>query len=404
MKNHKERMLQGLLLLKRMLLPVIEKMLKLLTSWISYREGTVMFISYHGKGYSDNPRALYEFIIKDRRFDNWKFIWVAPSDNLHMYDERTIVVKYGSVRYMYYLARAKFWVINCKMPEYIDKKKGQVYLQTWHGTPLKRLAHDLDVLNKNNYYRSNLSYEEMTRSYDIDVEKYDYMISPNSFTTEVFQTAFGIDKDRLIETGYPRNDILSNATKEQIQKIKVKYKIPQDKKVLLYAPTWRDNSYIASGYTFELLVDFYKWREKLGEEYVVVFKPHYLISNEFDLKELEGFIYMVPSTTDISELYLITDVLITDYSSVFFDFAILNKPIYFYMYDLDEYKDELRGFYIDIYKDIPGDVFQEEETMLEEIRGNVFDYNRLEQFNRRFNNMEDGNATKRVIDIVFNQM
>ena len=173
---------------------------------------------------------------------------------------------------------------------------------------------------------------------------------------------------------------------------------------MLYAPTWRDDQYVAKGYTFHLEADFRKWKRLLGEDHVVVFKPHYLIINEqADDPQLEGFLYSIGADQDISSLYLIADVLVTDYSSVFFDYAILGRPIYFYMYDLDSYREELRGFYIDIYSDLPGDIYEDEETMLKDIREGNFDRERLSQFNARFNEHEDGHASQRVIDIVFGE-
>jgi len=99
-------------------------------------------------------------------------------------------------------------------------------------------------------------------------------------------------------------------------------------------------------------------------------------------------------------LYIIADALVTDYSSVFFDYAILKRPIYFYMYDLIHYRDELRGFYLDVYHDLPGDIIEDENQLLEEIKKG-YDYQRLDKFNQRFNNHEDGKASKRVVDIVF---
>ena len=300
------------------------------------------------------------------------------------------------------MPKAKYWVINCKMPEYICKKPKQVYLQTWHGTPLKRLGHDIIAPEGVTFYRSGMSFEEMVKSYDIDVARYNYMISPNKFCTEVFQSAFGINRERLIETGYPRNDFISNATKAQCEEIKKKYHIPLDKKVVLYAPTWRDNSYVSSGYTFELQVDFKKWQEILGDEFIVIFKPHYLIINQFENDtSLHGFVYSISAEAEINELYVISDMLITDYSSVFFDYAILKRPIYFYMYDLEEYANELRGFYLDIYQDLPGQIYTDESQMMLDVKEGVYDYERLNIFNQRFNHMEDGHCAKRVIDILF---
>ena len=154
------------------------------------------------------------------------------------------------------------------------------------------------------------------------------------------------------------------------------------------------------GYTFNLEVNFKKWYEILKEDYIVIFKPHYLIVNDFDLTGLEDFVYYVDPIVDISSLYLISDLLITDYSSVFFDYAILKRPIYFYMYDLEDYRDALRGFYLDIYHDLPGDIIEDEDILLDKIKNSIYDYSKQSLFNQRFNNNEDGHASSRVIDIV----
>ena len=242
----------------------------------------------------------------------------------------------------------------------------------------------------------------MYKTYDVDVSRYNYMISPNAFCSKIFPHAFNIHPSKLIETGYPRNDILSHVDLNRVREKKKQLNLPLDKKVILYAPTWRDNSYVAAGYTFKLQADFHKWKEILSDEYVVIFKPHYLIINTFkEDKELEGFLYSVDATMDIAQLYECCDILITDYSSVFFDYAILNRPIYFYMYDLEEYAKDLRGFYLDIYNDLPGKIYRKEEEMLKDISNSIFDFNKLSSFNSYFNNKEDGYASKRVVDILY---
>ena len=371
-------------------------------NFIPVDDHTVIFVSFHGRGYSDNPKAIYEEMKKDERWKDYQFIWcIKHHKKKNLEIEGAKIIEYFSIPYFFYLSRAKYWIFNCKMPGYVVKKPNQIYLQTWHGTPLKRLGHDIHVDEQTTFYRSKMTAEEMYRTYDRDVARYNYMISPNAFCTEVFQSAFAIHKERLIETGYPRNDILSNATTEDANTIKQRLGIPFDKKVLLYAPTWRDNQYVTKGYTFKLEADFKKWKEVLSDEYVVVFKPHYLIINESSKDEsLKGFLYNINANEDISSLYLIADVLVTDYSSVFFDYAILNRPIYFYMYDIESYKDELRGFYIDIYKDLPGKIYETEDTMLQDIKHQVYDFTKLKEFNAYFNEHEDGNASKRVLDIL----
>ena len=358
----------------------------------------VIFIAFHGRGYLDNPKAIHRYMSELSNFKNYSFIWPLK----HKKEIKNAkVVQYLSLTYFYYMARSKYWISNCKLPSYIYKKKNQIYLQTWHGTPLKRLGHDIVVSNKK-FYRSGLSAEEMKKTYDDDVSKYNYMLSPNSFCTKVFQSAFRINKERLIETGYPRNDILSNYTKGYKQDIFKKYGLPSNKKIILYAPTWRDNQFNVSGYVFELKVDFKLWKEILGEDYIILYKPHYLIINKMKKdKALDDFVYEIDADAEISDLYIISDILITDYSSVFFDYAILKRPIYFYMQDIKEYQHELRGFYLAIHKDLPGNIYETEKEMLEDIVKDRFDYKRLDEFNERFNYLEDGKGAKRVVDILF---
>ena len=362
----------------------------------------VVFLSFHGRGYSDNPRAIYEYMRLDKRFKDYKFIWfISNANKKNIVIEGATIVEYMSIQYFYYLAKSKYWVFNCKMQEFIKKKDNQVYLQTWHGTPLKRLGHDISVDESTTFSRSGMTYEQMCHSYDVDVSRYTYMISPNRFCSEVFPSAFGVDKEKLIETGYPRNDFITNASKEDVMRIKERLNIPSNKKVILYAPTWRDNSYVAAGYTFELKADFHKWKELLSDEYVVVFKPHYLIINKYkDDASLKGFLYSVEASAEINELYVISDMLITDYSSVFFDYAVLNRPIYFYMYDFDDYRDQLRGFYLDVYRELPGKIYEEENCLLEAIVNKEFNYECLNVFNKRFSHAQTGDCAKKVVDIL----
>lgn len=391
--------------IKKLAGKVIKILYKLTYRFISIDDKLVIFISFHGRGYSDNPRAIYEQMKKDERFKDYRFIWfIKNHKKKDIQIDGAEIKEYFSLPYFYYMSKAKYWIINCKMPTYICKKENQVYLQTWHGTPLKRLAHDIIAPEDATFYRSGVSFEQMTRSYDIDVERYNYMISPNAFCTEVFQTSFRINRERLIETGYPRNDFITNATEDDIRNLKLKYNLPLDKKIVLYAPTWRDNSYVASGYTFELEADFHKWKEILGDDYIVVFKPHYLIINKYENDDsLTGFLYSMKAEAEINELYVLSDILITDYSSVFFDYAVLNRPIYFYMYDLEQYKGELRGFYLDIYTELPGKIYEDESNLLLDIKNQVYDYSHLETFNQRFSAWQTGDCAKKVIDIVFKE-
>ncbi|MBU5315163.1 CDP-glycerol glycerophosphotransferase family protein [Clostridium bornimense] len=389
--------------IKKFLGRIIKTSYNLWYKFVTVDEKTILFISFHGRGYSCNPKYLHKYLLSNEKYKDYKFVWAVKKGKGKEISGAK-VIRYNSVKYFYYLAKSKYWIVNCKLPRHILKKENQVYLQTWHGTPLKRLAHDIQIGSDAKFYRTGVSKKEMTDTYDIDVKRYNYLISPNKFSTEKFQSAFEIERNRIIETGYPRNDYLTNITDSEINNLKEKYKIPKDKKVILYAPTWRDNSFNVKGYTFKLEVNFNKWKEVLGEEYVVLFKPHYLITNKFNNDGLEEFLYTIKEDKDINELYVISDILVTDYSSVFFDYAILQRPILFYMYDLKEYDEEIRGFYLDINKDLPGSIFTKEDDLLKKIL-NIEDYKKstsklLNDFNNTYNYLQDGHASERVIKIL----
>lgn len=374
------------------------------STFVPVKDKQILFLSFHGKGYSDSPKAIYEYMMESGEYKDYSFVWAiknARKKNIGIPGAK--IIEYGSISFYLALASSKYWFFNCKMPVFLKKKRKQVYLQTWHGTPLKRLGKDIIVPEGTTFYRSGSTEKEMHASYEIDSKKYNYMVSPNPFCTRIFPGAFGVAENKLIETGYPRNDILVNTTDAQIAQMKKEMGLPLDKKIILYAPTWRDNSFNNAGYTFELKVDFKKWQEVLGDEYVVIFKPHYLIVNKFDMSEVKDFVYEVGAEKDISAFYLLSDILVTDYSSVFFDYAILNRPMYFYMFDLKEYAEELRGFYFDIHETLPGDILEDENTLLMKIKDNAYDFERLDAFNEEFNPWSDGLSSKKILDHVFHK-
>ena len=361
---------------------------------------TILFISYHGRGYSCNPKYIHQELLQDERFKGFNFIWALKDTSQEI--EGATIIKYRSLQYFYYLAKSKIWISNCKLPSYCLKKRKQVYIQTWHGTPLKRLAYDINIDEKQTFYRSKMSKQEMVKSYDDDSKQYNYLISPNSFTSEKYQSCFKVSSDKIKEFGYPRNDFLVNLKQDQIEQLKVKLGLPSDKKIILYAPTWRDNSFDHKGYTFNLQCDFKKWQHYLEKDYVVIFKPHYLISNKFDNEQFKDFLYLFDANIDINELYAVSDLLITDYSSVFFDYSILDRPILFYMYDLDDYRDNLRGFYLDIDKDLPGQVVKHEEDLFKIIINDMHNFESIKalrkDFINKYHTSEQGNASKKIID------
>lgn len=384
---------------------------KILRYFYSFRpisDNLVIFESYNGRGYSDSPKAIYETMLGDSQYANYRFVWVFRKPSAYTWlseNPRTTLVKYRSPRYYKTYASAKYWVTNAMIPLQVGKRPGQVMLQCWHGTPLKRLRNDIIENTKN----AMNTLDDFRRKNNLDTIRYDYLISPSLYASEKFTSAFALNElgkqDIIIETGYPRNDFLRNHTAEDVSMVKKNLGIPLDKKVLLYAPTWRDDQHDdEQGYVYQSPIDFDYLREQIGDKYVILFRTHYLIGNRFDFSPYEGFVYNVSQIDDVNELYIISDVLMTDYSSVFFDYANLNRPMIFYMYDRDHYEQQLRGFYLDI-SELPGDIITSERE-LAPILGDLPAYQQkhaagYKGFAEKFVYMDDGNSAARVINKVF---
>src|SRR5690606_27664036 len=179
-------------------------------------------------------------------------------------------------------------------------------------------------------------------------------------------------------------------------------------KIMLYAPTWRDNEFYEKGkYRFEFQFDLEKWKTEFGDEWILLSRMHYRVAESFDFSAHAGTVFDVSSYPDIRELYLAADLLITDYSSVFFDFAILNRPIVFYMYDLELYRDQLRGFYLDIEREAPGPIVETEEQLFQALHmlkdADVRQDPKFGSFKEKFSVWEDGRAAERVVKAFLKQ-
>lgn len=364
----------------------------------------VLFESFLGKQYACSPKAIYEAMKRDHRYDAYRFIWVFRDDNNKrkiLGDERTIIVKYNSRKYLRLYARAKYWVTNWRLSEAIIKKENQICIQTWHGTPLKKIGMDLNIEGN-----ATTSQRKGHKMYLNDAKKYDFFISPSNFCTKVFTTAFGLNilhkENILIETGYPRNDYLYRFSQEDVRKIKQELGIPFDKKVLLYAPTWRDNQHeLGVGYTLDMSSHIEKFLNEATKEYTVILRLHYLIANKLDVTAYEGKVIDCSKLDDINLLYVISDILVTDYSSVFFDYANLHRPILFYMYDLKEYESKVRDFYINL-DELPGPIIETEDQLIDMVK-NVGEWSesyklKYQLFNEKYNYLDDANSGLRVVE------
>lgn len=288
-----------------------------------------------------------------------------------------------------------------KQPLSVPKREDTVLLETWHGTPLKRLAFDLnDVVGGVSNYKDKFYRQK---------ENWDYLLSDNPFSTEKFQSCFMYPKEKILEYGYPANDPLYAPDREErARKIKEKLGIPADKKVIMYAPTWRDDNYYEIGqFKFDLDLDVNRLEKEFGDEYVLLLRLHYLVVEALDMSKYGEFAVNGSAYDDVTDLYLITDILITDYSSVFFDFANLKRPILYYTYDLERYRDVLHGFYLSMEDDLPGPMLLTNDEVVDAIK-NIDQIqekykDRYEEFYNRFCCIDDGHATERVVNKIFKE-
>lgn len=359
----------------------------------------VFFESFFGKNYSGNPKYVYEQMLKDPYFEEYTFIWSYSGLNPEKLPGNPIIVDRESSDYYRYLAEAKYWVSNIVFPVH-KKREGNVYLQTWHGTPLKKLGFDIEIEGPETLARENFYLES---------RNWDYLIAANEYSSQIFRRAFKYEKEMIVD-GYPANDIFYEKKEIQDKKadeVKSAIGIPSDKKVILYAPTWRDNEMVGSwDHSFKLKFDLDKFHQELSGEYVLVLRMHHLVGDALVIDDkYKSFVYDCSKYDDIQELYRITDVLITDYSSVFFDYANTRKPILFYAYDFNMYKDDIRGFYLDMESELPGPVLKDDTDLLESIVhieqiSNEYK-DRYQKFHERFCGSENGDAGKKVIEKVF---
>lgn len=365
------------------------------------RRDWVFIESFFGKSYSDSPKYLYEYLQKTRG-DKYRYIWVLNQKSPALAKSgRHTRVKMNSLRYVYYASRCGYRIFNVRQPAWNKKRPGVVFLETWHGTPLKKLAFDMDDITSASQNHKTLFYKHG--------REWNYLISANRFSTDVFERAFVFDRDKILEYGYPRNDILYADNKDEIAaEVKKELGIPEGKRVILYAPTWRDNQFYDRGkYKFTLALDLGRLQKEFGKDSVVLLRTHYYIADILDLTEYEGFVYNGSQYEDVSRLYLASDICITDYSSVFFDFANLKRPILFYAYDFDEYADEIRGMYMDMEKELPGPILRTNDAVVEALHNMdaiTRTYQaRYEEFYQRFCSVDDGHASERVIEKVFGE-
>lgn len=370
----------------------------------SPKKDLLMFESFNGNDINDNPAAIYHQLVATHpELAKTAYFGVKPRyyTKLKAKYPHILLVKRFSFKWVWVMAHAHYWVFNSRMPNWWCKNRKTIYIQTWHGTPLKHLGVDIE-----NVSIPGTTTEDYYQQFTREASRWDYLIASNEYSKKIFRSAFQFH-NQFLEIGYPRNDVLyQNNRPDTIRDLKQRLVGRPDATVITYAPTWRDDDAIKKGqYHFQLPFDLKRFLNQVSEDTILVLRPHYLVKDKIDIHGFEDRVKIL-ADEDIANLYLITDLMITDYSSVMFDFANLERPMLFYAYDLEHYRDQLRGFYFDYQAEIPGPLATNEDQLMADLAvfqrdGGFQDHHtELLGFNQKYCSWENGTASAQVVQVI----
>ena len=355
---------------------------------------TILYESFGGEGISDNPLALFRKIRKDERFRGWRHIWVINDvakipANLQSDPDVFFVIK-ESERYQRFLCSVEYLINNATFPFYFVRRDGQKYLNTWHGTPLKTLGYDITTTP---LQRANTARNLIQAS---------LFIAPNRHTEEVMLDRYGVRPmftGRALLTGYPRIDATLNATAADQHDLYRELNLDPAKPVVLFAPTYRGHWATPQLEAEDMAATLKRMN---SDDYNLVFRGHYFA--EKVILDMNLPVTVAPHTIDTCQLLSIVDVLVSDYSSIFYDFLVTGRPVIHYIYDWDEYV-ETRGVYFG-KDDLPGIVCEDEKALLHAVKVAVNNPNdqisdTYRKARETFCAFEDGQASDRVIEALF---
>jgi CDP-glycerol glycerophosphotransferase len=354
----------------------------------------VVYTSFSGRQYSDSPRAIHEELV--RRGAPLEHLWVVRDGRCAVPDTATALREH-SREYHEAIARARYIVTNDHFPHWLERRDDQICLQTWHGTPLKRLG--VDIVGTRRQARA------LPRNWDRHRRNWQYVLSPNPYATPILRRAFQIEGE-ILETGLPRVDVLARSDRDALaREVRARIGLPDGKRVVLYAPTYRDHVVDRRfRYRLEMGLDLERLRDAVGEDTVVLVRKHHYVIDSIPAGD-DGFVRDVSTYPDGTELLLAADVLVTDYSSIMVDFANTGRPVLLYAYDLEAYDTEIRGLYPDFAVTVPGPLLRTTDELAEALRG-LEDVRsayagRYADFRSRFCEFDDGHAATRVVDRLF---
>lgn len=309
-------------------------------------EKSVIF-SAHSRKYNDSPRAIYEYMITRPEFKDYTYYWALDDVNVEIPGPAIKIVP-DTPEYFRTALKCKYWITCVNIERSLKfKRKNCVYLNTWHGIPIKTVGNGAEGRN------------------DYDFSYIDYFCISGDYEIPIYEKSFNIPVSHMIKTGMPRNDVLYKTSDDEIRNIKERIGLPLDKKLILYAPTWRDSKDGGKSYSIKPPMDLKKWEEQLEKEYILLFRIH-PYTNKLLGVQYNDFVRDFTNYPNINDLMKIADILISDYSATIFDYAILERPIISFAYDCDEYGRE-RGFAMDIRKEMPGGISETEDEVINRI-------------------------------------
>ena len=326
----------------------------------------ILFSSFGGKKYDDSPKSIYEAMLGDSRFSSYRLVWSFQNPSEIAMPQGMRFVKTDTIAYFKTALSARVWVTNSSIERGLSFKKKRTFcLNTWHGTPIKLMGTDIEKGNKSFRGKAGV--------------RADIMLAQGKYDVEIFSHAFELPVSCFRTIGLPRNDVLFQYTETKIAELRKRLGIPDGKIVLLYAPTFREFSQGKNHeVVLDLPIDTKKWQRELGEKYTVLFRAHYEVARHVKLDDVPLFVD-VSRYPSLDELMIVSDALISDYSSIYFDYSIMHKPMYCFAYDYEDYAN-LRGMYIDLKNELPCTVHKTEAELLSDLKD--FKANRAENCKR----------------------
>lgn len=357
----------------------------------------IVYNSFDGR-YSDSPRALFEALTRSTPGVPLEHTWLAAPAHRAGFPDGTALVEPEGPEAVAALEAADVVISNYHLRPEWEKSPGCLYLQTWHGTPLKRIAAD----------EPHVGPADPVPGWR-DVDRWDLLLSSGPVTTAALTSAFRWTAP-IAETGWPRNDVLLSPQRDELRTaVRAHLGVSDGRTAVLYAPTWRDDVVDADGRRdVDLRLDLAEFSRRFGETHVLLLRLHYMLSDR--LADALGGAPLPPGVLDVSghpdiaELYLAADAMVTDYSSTLFDFAATRKPLLLFTYDLEHYRDDLRGFYFDLFGAPPGPVLRTSDELLDALADPVAataDWaEAADAFRAEHCSLDDGGASQRVLDLV----